>query len=281
MTVELDSTYGRWHSIHANRRESHEGPIPRLKWTTKTGAKTPIDRRLVHFAQNFQTPRPLSKQVTFGFYDKKLPDSEEVRRQLFCTESCKLLTVLHQVDQLDPVPATDPEATNSGTREETPVQRRSHRLESGSPAVAGLAEIVSRKRKRPSEPPNLNLGPGPPSRPSQPTTNYRTGGRSSQTSKSSKRLIMDCVLITTLPPKLRRKPVPPGTSGGEDDRSQAMTTTRGREKRRGKRREVASTSRAPVLPDPRSLADESMHPRSHSVSSIRPPLFEPVSAKLL
>jgi len=270
MTVELDNTYGKWHSIHANRRESHEGPIPRVKWTTKTGAKTPIDRRLVHFAQNFQTPRPLSKQVTFGFYDKNLPDPEEVRRQLVCTKSCKLLTVLHQVDQLDPVPVTDPEATKSGTREETPVQRHSHRLESGSPA--------SRKRKRPSEPPNLNVGPDLPSQPSQPTMDDRASAQSSQTSKPSKRLIMDYVLITTLPPKPRRKPVPPEKSGGED-RSQAMVTTRGREKQRGKQREVVSTSTAPVPPDPRSLADESMHSRSHSVSSIRPPLFEPVSAK--
>lgn len=278
MTIELDDTYGRWHSIHANRRESHEGPIPRLKWTTKTGAKTPIDRRLVHFAQNFQTPRPLSKQVTFGFYDKKLPDPEEVRRQLVYTKSCKLLTVFHQMDQLDPVPVTDLEATKSETREETPVQRHSHRLESGSPAVANLAETAPRKRKRPSEPPNLNVGPDLPSQPSQPTMDGRASAQTSQTSKPSKRLIMDYVLITTLPPKLRRKPVPPETSGGKD-RSQAMVTTRGREKRRGKQREVASTSRAPVPLDPPSLADESMLSRSHSVSSIRPPLFEPVSPK--
>ena len=266
MTVELDKTYGRWHSIHTNRRESYEGAIPRLLWATKMGAKTPIDHRLVYFTQTFQTPRPLSKQVTFGFYDKKLPDPEEVSHQLVCMGFSHLLTVLHQVDQLDPVSVIDPDATNPRSREETPVQRHSRRLESDSPAAAGLADVASRKRKRPSEPPNPNAGPDRPSQPSQPITDDRT-------SKSSKRLIMDCVLITTLPPRLRKKPAPPGASGDEDGRPQARTKTRGREKQRGKRREATPTPRAWVR------EDKSMRPRSNSVSSIRSPLFEPVSTK--
>jgi len=268
MTVELDKTYGRWHSIHTNRRESYEGAIPRLLWATKMGAKTPIDHRLVYFARIFQTPRPLSKQVTFGFYDKKLPDPEEVSHQLVCMGFSNLLTVLHQVDQLDPVSVIDPDATNSRSREETPVQRHSRRLESDSPAAASLGDVASRKRKRPSEPPNPNDGPDRPSQPSQPIMDDRT-------SKSSKRLIMDCVLITTLPPRLRKKPAPPETSGDEDGRPQTRTKTRGREKQRGKRREAAPTPRAWVR------EDKSMRPRSNSVSSIRSPLFEPVSTKSL
>ena len=281
MTVELDKTYGKWHSIHTVRRETYEGMIPGLLWATKMGVRTSINYRLVHFARIFQTPRPLNKQLTLGFYDKKLPDPEEVSCQLVCTEFSSLLTVPHQVDQLDPVSAADLEATNPRIREETPVQRHSHHPESNSPAVAGLTEVASRKRKRPSEPPSLNAGPNCPSQPSQPTMDDRASVRSSQTSKPSKRWIMDCVLITTLPPRLRRKPAPPETSGDEDDRSQARATTRGREKRRGKRREVAPTSRVSVRPGSRSLVDESMRSRSHSVSSIRPPLFEPVSAKSL
>jgi len=116
-----------------------------------------------------------------------------VRRQLVCTESCKLLTVLHQVDQLDPVSITDPEATKSGAREETLVQRNSHRLESGSSAVAGLTETASRKRKHLSEPPNLNVGSDLPSQAPQPTMEDRASAQSFQVSKPSKRLIMDCL----------------------------------------------------------------------------------------
>jgi hypothetical protein len=281
MTVELDKTYGRWHSIHTNRRESYEEAIPRLLWATKMGAKTPIDHRLVYFARIFQTPRPLSKQITFGFYDKKLPDPEEVSRPLVCAEFSNLVTPLHQVDQLDPVSVPDPEATDSRTREETPVQRHSRRLESDSPVVADLVDVASRKRKRPSEPSGLGAEPSRPSQSSQPKTDERVSGRPHQTSKSSKRLIMDCVLITTLPPRPRRKPAPPETPEDEDDRSQARVTTRGRERQRGKRREVASTSRVSVRGGSRSLVDESTRSRSHSVSSIRPPLFEPVSARSL
>jgi len=81
---------------------------------------------------------------------------------------------------------------------------------------------------------------------------------------------MDCVLITTLPPASRRKAAPPETSGDEDQSSQARE--KAREKRRGKRREGAS-----VRSDSQSLVVQSMHSRSHSVSSLRPPLFEPVS----
>ena len=280
MTVELDKTYGKWHLTHTNRRESYEGAIPRLLWAAKMGDKTPINHRLVYFARTFQTPRPLSNQVTFGFYDKKLPDPKEVSRQLVCAQFSNLLTAPRQVDQLDSVSVPDPEATNSQTREETSVQRHSHPPKSDSPAVAGVAEVASRKRKRPSDPPNLNVEPDRPSQPSQTTMDDRASVRLPQTSKSPKRLIMDCVLITTLPPRLGRKPVPPETSGNGDDRLQVRATTRSR-KQRGKRREVASTSRPPVRTDSRSLADEQIHSRSHSVSSIRPPLFEPVSARSL
>jgi len=136
----------------------------------------------------------LSKQVTFGFYDKKLPDPEEVRRQLVCTESCELLTKFHQVGQLDSASVTDPEVTSSGIKEETPVQRHSQRLES--------------RRGNASEPPNLNAGPDPPSQPFQSIMDDRPSARSSQISRSSKRLITDYVLTTTLPSRLHRKSVP-------------------------------------------------------------------------
>jgi len=91
---------------------------------------------------------------------------------------------------------------------------------------------------------------------------------------------MDCVLITTLPPVLGRKPAPE-TPEDEDDNSQTRAGMRGREKQRGKRREVVSTSRASARSDSQSLVDESMRSQSHSVSSIRHPLFEPVSPKPL
>lgn len=280
MTVKLDNTYERWHSIHTSRQKRYEKAIPSLIWATKMGSKTPIDHRLVYFARTFRTPRPLSKRVTFGFYDKKLPDPEEVSYQLICTEFSHLLNVLRQVDQLDPASVTDSEATSLRTREETPAQHNPRHLNSNSPTVSDLAGVASRKRKRPSEPPNSKSGPShlPQPRPSQPPMNDQPSERLPQASQSSKRLIMDCVLITTLPPRLRRKPTPPETSGDEDGHSQTRDTIRGREKRRGKQREVASTSGASVRSDSRSLVDKS---RSHSVSSIRRPLFEPVSAKSL
>lgn len=277
MTVDLD---GKWHSIHANRRDRYDKAVPRLLWSTKMGHKIPIDERLVYFARTFQIPRPLSERVTFGFYDKKLPDPEEVSYQLIYAELSNLLNLRHQVDQLEPISVTDSEVTNSQTRG-TPAQRHPPHLDSNSPAGLGLAEASSRKRKRPSETPNPIAGPDGPSRPrlSQPPAGDRTSERLIQTPQSSKRQRMECVLITTLPPKPRRRPAPPGAPGDEDVRSQVAI--RRTEKQRGKRREVASTSRAPARSDSRFLADETMHSRSHSVSSIRPPLFEPVSVKPL
>jgi hypothetical protein len=83
MTVELDKTYGKWHSIHTNRQKHYDDAVPRLLWAVKNGDKTEIDHRLVYFARTFQTPRPLNKWVSLGFYDKDLPDPEEVSDHLF------------------------------------------------------------------------------------------------------------------------------------------------------------------------------------------------------
>jgi len=266
VTVDLDKTYGRWHSIHTNRRERYEKAVPHLIWATKMGHKSPISDRLVYFARTFQTPRPLSEPVTFGFYDRKLPDPEQVSCHPIYLKLSNLLIVLHQADQLEQISVISSEATNSRTREETTVQHHSN-----SPGGPGLAEASSRKRKRPSESSNAIAGPNTPSqpRPSQPPMGGKASERLSQTSQPSKILRMECVLITTLPPKPRRKPAPPETSGDEETRSQVAI--RGREKQRGKQKEVAPTSRVSIRSDMRS--------RSHSVSSIRPPLFEPVSAK--
>lgn len=83
LTIELDGTCRTWHSIHTNRQGHYQKALPSVIWAMKMGDKTEIDDRLVHFARNFQTPRPLSKSVSFGFYDKKLPDPEEVSCRLF------------------------------------------------------------------------------------------------------------------------------------------------------------------------------------------------------
>lgn len=184
------------------------------------------------------------------------------------------------MDQLDLVSVAESEATNSRSRKETPVQSHPSRLDSGSPASSNVVEAASRKRKRPSESQDLNAETGRPSQPrsSRPPEDDRVDERLPVKSKP-KRLIMDCVLITTLPPRPRRRPFPPEPSGEEDARSRARAAARSREKRRGKRREVIS--RASVRSESRSLAGESMRSQSHSVSSIRPPLFEPVSIESL
>lgn len=78
LTVELDKTHGKWHSIHTNRQKHYDDAVPPLISAARQGDKTEIDRRLVYFARTFQTPRPLSKWVSLGFYDKELPDPEEV-----------------------------------------------------------------------------------------------------------------------------------------------------------------------------------------------------------
>lgn len=186
-----------------------------------------------------------------------------------------MVTVLHQVDQLGFVSVADSEPTNSQIREETPILPLPRRLDLGSPAMSVETEGSSRKRKRPSKPTNPMAKP---KLPSQPPTDDRGSERLSLVSKPSKKLRMDCVLITTLPPVLRRKPPPPQTSEDEDDRSRARARE---EKRRGKQREVTSTLRASVRSDSQSLVDESMRSKSHSVSSLRRPLFEPVGPKLL
>ncbi|KAF9646383.1 hypothetical protein BDM02DRAFT_3029199 [Thelephora ganbajun] len=162
---------------------------------------------------------------------------------------------------------------NSQIREKTPAQRLPRRPHSNS-SVSVTAEASSRKRKRPSEPPDSEAEPD---HLSQPPTDNRPSERLSQTSQPSSRLRMECVLITTLPPAWRRKPAPPETSEDEDEDnlSRASTGMRGREKQRGKQREVVSTSRASVRSDSRSLADNSLRSLSHSVSSFRRPLFEP------
>lgn len=171
---------------------------------------------------------------------------------------------------------TDSEHTSLQTREETPAQPLPYRLPSGTPAVPAMTEGSSRKRKRSSKPPNPKVGPEP----SQPPAEDRSTDRLPQITSSSKMLRMDCVLITTLPPAPRKKTALSETPGDEDGRSQTKTTVRNTEKRRGKQREAAPTSRPPLPSESRSLADEPMHSRSHSVSSLRPPLFEPVSSRL-
>jgi hypothetical protein len=90
MVVELDKTFRKWHSIHMNRQGHYQEAVPGLFWAAKVGDKTEINDRLVHFARTFQTPRPMSKWVSLGFYDKELPDPEEVSHQLILTK-CTLI----------------------------------------------------------------------------------------------------------------------------------------------------------------------------------------------
>ena len=79
---------------------------------------------------------------------------------------------------------------------------------------------------------------------------------------------MDCVLITTLPPVPHKQTAPSEQSEDKDSLSRKKIQTR---KKLGKQREAA--------PVPRSLAGELS--RSHSVSSLRGPLFEPVGIDLI
>lgn len=78
MTIELDKTHRKWHSIHTIRQGRYQTAVPGLIRATKLGDKTEIDDRLVHFARTFQTPQPLSAYVSLGFYDKKSLHPEEV-----------------------------------------------------------------------------------------------------------------------------------------------------------------------------------------------------------
>lgn len=174
------------------------------------------------------------------------------------------------MDQLDPVSASDSEHPNSQTKEGTPAQPLLHCLHSDSPAVSVFVEVPSRKRKRSSRPPSPKPGPR---RPSQPPADEIF----SRASQPSKRWRIDCVLITTLPPMPRKKIVPPEQSGDEEDLSRTKAKIHGRRKQQGKQREVAPTLRTSVLSDSRSLVGKSTRSRSHSVSSLRPLLFEPVS----
>lgn len=182
------------------------------------------------------------------------------------------------MDQLDPVSVADSEPPNIQIKE-TPVLPLPRRLDSGSPVVSVEGEASSRKRKRTSKPPTT----AEPDLPSQSPMDDRGGEGLSLLSQSSKKLRMDCVMITTLPPVLRRKPAPPKptppeTSEGEDDRSRAKARI---EKRRGKQRELPPILRASVRSDSQSLVEEARRSQSHSVSSLRRPLFEPVSTKSL
>ena len=86
MTADLDKTYGKWHSIHISRQKLYENAVPDLLQAIKSGDSTTIADRLVHFARTFRIPRPLSERVSFGFYDKKLPNPDEVSRQLVSAE---------------------------------------------------------------------------------------------------------------------------------------------------------------------------------------------------
>lgn len=171
----------------------------------------------------------------------------------------------------------DFEPANSQTRG-TPVKPFPPPLDLGSSAAPAVAEDLSRKRKRSSKTPNPKAEPDLPSRLS---TENRASERSSVTSQSSKRLKMDCVLITTLPPVLHGEATPLETSQDEGRIIQATTSARGREKQRGKRRETVLTSGASVRSDSQSLAARSTRSQSHSVSSLRRPLFDPVSPESL
>lgn len=86
MTVDLDETYGKWHSIHTSRQKLYEKAVPGLLEAMKLGNPTTIADRLVHFARTFRIPRPLSERVSFGFYDKKLLNPDGVSCQLVYTE---------------------------------------------------------------------------------------------------------------------------------------------------------------------------------------------------
>lgn len=250
MVVELDKKGGGWHSIHTNRQKRYEEDVvPRLIWATKKGDKTEIEERLVYFARTFQTPRPLSEWVSLGFYDKELPDLEDV-------------------DQLDPGSVVGSEKVNSQITKDSSV----HRLNSDSPAVSTTTDAPSRKRKRSSRPSSSKSGLDPPS---QPPMDDRGREPSLRPTRSYQKWKMDCVLITTLPPVLRKKTAPPKSSENKGDHSQTKTKKRGRGRKRGKQPAAASTARASALSASRSLAREPAHSRSHSVSSLRPPLFEP------
>jgi len=276
MTVDLDKTCGKWHSIHTIRQRSYESAVPGLLQAMKLGHPTAIVDRLVYFARTFRTPRPLSEWVTFGFYDKKLPNPGEVSCHLVYTEFQPWLT--YYKVRLDPALKVGLGPTNSQTKEETPAQPIPHRLDLDSATASVVVEDPSRKRKRTLEPPNPKTEPDPQP---QPSAANRASERSSQTSQSSKRLKMDCVLITTLPPVSVRKTAPPETSEDEGHSTRVSTGARGGEKQRGKRREAASTSRASARSDSQSSANRFARSRSHSVSSLRRPLFEPVSLESL
>lgn len=82
MIVEHDKTFGKWHSAHTSRQKRYENVVLGLIRAMKMGDKTEISDRLVYFARTFQNARPLSEQVSPGFYDKEVPNPEEVRCQL-------------------------------------------------------------------------------------------------------------------------------------------------------------------------------------------------------
>lgn len=160
------------------------------------------------------------------------------------------------------VSVSDYEQTNRLTDEGTLVQPLPHRSHSDSSAVSVVVEVPSLKRKRSSRLSSLKPESD---RPSQPPMTERVNERSPLPSQSPKRWRMDCVLITTLPPVPRKKTALPKQPEDEGDRSRTKTQSkmRGRQKRQGKQQEVTPHTSVPS--------------RSHSVSSLRPPLFDPVS----
>lgn len=86
MTIDHDKTHGKWHSTHINRQKRYESAVSGLLRAMKSGDPTTITDRLVYFAQTFRTPRPLSENLSLGFYDRKLPNTEEVSCQCLYVE---------------------------------------------------------------------------------------------------------------------------------------------------------------------------------------------------
>ena len=86
MTADPGSTHRKWHPMHINRQKRYESAVPGLLRAMELGSPTAITDRLVYFAQTFRTPRPLSGGLSFGFYDRKLLNPDEVSCQLVSIE---------------------------------------------------------------------------------------------------------------------------------------------------------------------------------------------------
>ena len=171
-----------------------------------------------------------------------------------------------QVDQLGSVTAAESERMEAQIVD-TEAQPPLHPPPSDSSVVSTTAGVASRKRKRSLR---RSSSKSEPDRLSQSLVDDRGNEPTPQTSKSSKRWRMDCVLITTLPPVLRKKTAPK-PSENEDIRPR----TKGKKRGRGKQRMTPSSSKASL---PSGAQPPPTLSRSHSVSSLRPPLFQPVSS---